>query len=90
MSTFREVHDMYREQMRALAEMLDAVLNEEGKEKTTGFALLIFPFGEDIESRINYVSNARREDMICGLKEFLARLEGRHAEEYGDVSEEIQ
>lgn len=39
-----------------------------------GFILLAFPFnGTDENNRVAYVSNARREDAIKVLKEFLFR-----------------
>ena len=39
-----------------------------------GFVLMTFPFG-DPPSRMNYVSNGKREDIIPGLKEFIQRTE---------------
>lgn len=45
-----------------------------------GFALLVFPFGHGADHRINYISNANREDMLATMKEFIARVEGRHVE----------
>lgn len=44
-----------------------------------GFCLFVFEFGHG--GRINYISNANREDMIATLKEFIAKAEGRHYEE---------
>lgn len=41
-----------------------------------GFALLIFGLGEH-PGRMNYVSNAAREDMIVAMKELIANMEGR-------------
>lgn len=38
-----------------------------------GFILLSFPFGEGEQNRCAYVSNAKREDAINALKEFLIR-----------------
>ncbi len=38
-----------------------------------GFALLLFNFGD--KGHLTYVSNAKRADMIEGLKELLMRLE---------------
>lgn len=39
--------------------------------------LLIAPFEAPPGARVNYVSNAKRPDMIAMLKEITARLEGR-------------
>lgn len=41
-----------------------------------GFALLTFPLNNP-EGRMNYISNAKREDMLIALKEFIANCEGR-------------
>lgn len=43
--------------------------------KPFGFALLVFDFGN--HGRMNYISNADREDMITAMKEFIAVHEGR-------------
>lgn len=40
-----------------------------------GFTLFVFDKGND--GRMNYISNADRNDMIVALKEFIAVLEGR-------------
>lgn len=71
----RKLHNM-------LAESLDTILNGQarGKARRTGFVLLTFPFGEDDKSRVNYISNAERTDMIVALKEIVARFEGRVVE----------
>lgn len=41
--------------------------------KKYGFCLLVFDFGET--GRMNYVSNAKREDMIPAIKEFIEKTE---------------
>lgn len=68
------------EQMNALARALDEIFNgdKKGGDREVGFALLVFRFGE--EGRTNYISNAGRESMLCAMKEFVARAEGRVAE----------
>ena len=65
--------------LRKVAEGLDKILNGEkrGHDRTTGFVLLAFPFGVEEGRRVNYVSNASREDMLAALKEIVARFEGR-------------
>jgi hypothetical protein len=50
--------------------------------KEYGFALLIFGLGES-DGRMNYISNASREDMLAALKELIARFEGRYTDESG-------
>jgi hypothetical protein len=59
-----------RMQMNAVASAIDDTLPE-----GYGFALLVFEFGE--AGRMNYISNAPRQDMICALKELVANFEGR-------------
>lgn len=70
-----------RDQMQALAGGLDELLNgaATGDDRKWGFILLVFPFGSksDGEHRANYISNARREDIVVLLKEQLARFEGQ-------------
>lgn len=65
------------DKMRALAKALDEALN--GKRNvgvappTTGFVLMVFPVNGH-EGRCNYVSNARREDIVVLLREQLLRF----------------
>jgi hypothetical protein len=78
------IADAYREQMRALAAVIDVMFNGEGEgPKQVGFAVLLFPFGDDPKGRVNYISNANRADMLCAMKEFIARAEGRMSGETG-------
>ena len=49
-----------------------------------GFALLFFPFGAKA-GRMNYISNAQRNDMLAALKELTARFEGRFNDEGGNA-----
>jgi len=66
------------EMMNALGYGVDEILNGKGTpkgKKQNGFLLLVFPF-EGHEGRANYISNARREDVIVLLKEQLARFQG--------------
>jgi hypothetical protein len=89
MTTFKpEISIEYRAQMRAVAETLDEFLNGKNTPKhkrQTGFCVLMFPFGDPTgnphRDRINYISNANRQDMIIAMKELISRFEGRHIEE---------
>lgn len=70
----------YREQMNQIARSLDTAFNgdKRGKDKTTGFILLMFPFDAAVEgARTNYISNADRKDIVVALKEIVARFEGQ-------------
>jgi hypothetical protein len=74
-----------RAKMNAIAKVLDETLNGErkGDAKKWGFVLIAFPFAEvDVAkggevSRANYISNARREDVVTMLKEQIKRFEGQ-------------
>ena len=41
------------------------------------FALLVFPFDDENETMVNYVSNANHNDMVTALKALVARFEGQ-------------
>jgi hypothetical protein len=73
------IEESYREKMRAIAQTLDEFFNGEarGKERKTGFVLLVFPFGAQ-DGRCNYISNgADRRDIVTMMKEQIARFEGQ-------------
>lgn len=72
------IEEDYREGMKKVAAAIDEIFNGDktGDERTTGFVLMVFPFGEG-PGRTNYVSNCKRKDVIVLLKEQLARFEGQ-------------
>lgn len=69
----------YRVQMNNLAASLDKAFNgdKRGKDRSTGFVLLMFPFDTVEGARTNYISNADRRDIVVALKEIVARFEGQ-------------
>src|SRR3954469_16018667 len=69
------VEEAYHEQMVLIAKAIDAVFNGDGDERKIGFCLMVFPFGPGPEGRCNYVSNAKREEIVLLLKEQLARFQ---------------
>lgn len=75
------IEERQREPMNVLADVIDEALNgdKSGADREYGFMLLVFPFGDKPNEghRANYISNARREDIIVLLKEQLARFEGQ-------------
>lgn len=73
------IEEAYRKQMNDIATLIDGAISETTPVgKKTGFVLLVFEFGEPTElSRMNYISNAERTDMLVALKELLANFEGR-------------
>lgn len=72
------IEPKHHETMNALAGALDEMFNGDarGKDRKTGFILMVFPF-ENNEGRANYISNANRSDVVTMLKEQLARFEGQ-------------
>jgi hypothetical protein len=74
------ISQQYRKSMNAVAQGLDKIFNGEsrGKDKKTGFVLLVFEFGNVDGSRVNYISNgADRKEMVSVMKEIIARFEGQ-------------
>jgi hypothetical protein len=72
-----EISKEYRAAMNGLAKDLDAILNGglTGEDRTVCFTLLITDFNKS--SRVNYISNGQREDIIVMMKEVLARFQGQ-------------
>jgi hypothetical protein len=69
-SDHREIEQRHHKSMNDVASLMTKIF------KGYGFALFIFPFDGD-SGRMNYISNAAREDMLVALKEFIANNEGR-------------
>ena len=72
------IEPTYRDLMNEMARYIDRFFNhsKEGiTDRKTGFVLLVFPF-ENHRGRCNYISNARREDIVVLLKEQVRRFEG--------------
>lgn len=65
--------------MKAVAVALNEMFNGDakGKDRKTGFVLMIFPF-EGFDGRCNFISNgADRKDVVTLFKEMIARFEGQ-------------
>lgn len=59
------------EKMNAIGKALSQIFHP------YGFALLVFPKNSaEPTDRMNYISNAKREDMIVAMKEFIGKFEG--------------
>lgn len=74
------IEQQYIDMMNAVARAIDEMFNGElkGDARKTGFVLMVFPFGEDVEGRCNYISNgADRDDVVVLMKEMIARFEGQ-------------
>jgi hypothetical protein len=70
MSDHREIDLQHRKFMNDVASVMANIF------KSYGFAIFVFPCNGD-RGRMNYISNAEREDMVAALKEFIANSEGR-------------
>lgn len=71
------IQDSYRAQMNAVAKVLDETFNGDarGDQRSVGFVLLVFPFGER-DGRCNYISNgADRADIVKLLREQANRFD---------------
>ena len=67
----------YIEKMNAVVRGLDEIFNGDvhGDDRSTGFVLLVFPFGSK-DGRCNYISNgADRDDIVKLFKEQIKRFE---------------
>jgi hypothetical protein len=74
-----------RDDMQGLAMALDAVFNGEkqGRDRTVGFVLMVFPYNGH-EGRCNYISNgADRKDIAALMTEQIVRFREREVEEPG-------
>lgn len=69
--------------MNDLVRGIDDIFNGDVRPKRVAFCLLAAEFGKMEGGRVNYISNANRADMICMVKEWLARMEGRYVEAGG-------
>jgi hypothetical protein len=73
------IEPQYVEQMKVIAEVLNETFNGKlkGKDRPTGFVLMVFPFA-DFDGRCNYISNgADRRDIVTLMKEMIQRFEGQ-------------
>ena len=72
------IEEQFYGMMNHLAHELDRLFNGElkGPDRKVGFCLMVFNFGES-SGRLNYISNAERNDVMTMLKEQLARWEGQ-------------
>jgi hypothetical protein len=72
------IEDEYAATMNRIALLLDVAFNGKNYDdaRSTGFVLLVFPFGSKT-GRCNYISNgADREDIVRLFKEQIKRFEG--------------
>jgi len=73
------VQPEFVEFINKIGRAINKFLNPNPNEKKYGFSILMFKFGEPNQfDRMNYLSNANREDMIASMKEFIARNEGTY------------
>lgn len=70
-------HDDIEEQHRKVMESIAGVLAN--LFKGYGFTLMVFPWNSK-DGRMNYISNAKREDMATTMREFIGQSEGWHTD----------
>jgi hypothetical protein len=83
--THGPIEEAQRDMMNVIASALDDVFNPNKDKKEISFLLLTARFGDIKDGRVNYISNADREDTISMMKEIIARFEGRYAPESGNA-----
>jgi hypothetical protein len=77
------IEPQYLEMMNKIAAGLDKIFNgnKKGKDRETGFVLLVFPFENEhapSDGRANFISNgADRKDVVVLFKEMIKRFEGQ-------------
>lgn len=64
------------EASRRFGRVIAEVLNESFGKGKVGFCLLLFDFGGP--GNLAYLSNAKREDMIAAINEFLSKVSTSH------------
>ncbi len=64
----KEVEKMLTPELQSLAKMIDDKL-----PKGWGFGLMIFEMNHEPDGPLLWVSNARREDMINAMKEYVKK-----------------
>jgi len=79
------IQSEYRQMMNGLAGGVDEMLNGKTKPRKVAFVILMAEFGKIEGGRVNYISNGEREDCISMMKEWIARVEGRYADEGGNA-----
>jgi hypothetical protein len=76
------IQAQYTAAMNMVARILDQFFNPgvAGKDRKTGFVLMVFPYNEVLneDGRCNYISNgADRREIITLMKEQIKRFEGQ-------------
>lgn len=70
----------YMEKMRRIMQFLDEFVNGKktpDRKKEIAVVVMMFPFGDKPDGRVNYMSNGvDRRDMVVLMKEQIARFEG--------------
>jgi hypothetical protein len=69
--TFEVKNEAITARMRGIGQRIHQAINESESAGKMGFALFLFDFGE--EGAVFYISDARREDMIRILEQFIER-----------------
>lgn len=71
------IEQIHAKLMTGIASFLDEELNGDlkGEARLYGFCLMVFQFGDEHKGRVNYISNARRQDVIRLLRDQLAKFE---------------
>lgn len=70
----------HKDLYNAIAGGLDDILNGPVRPRRLAFVVLVAEIGKIDNGKVNYVSNANKQDILAMMKEYIARAEGRHVE----------
>lgn len=77
-----ENQEYIKEHLKEIAEQVKNML-----PKGSGFMLFAFDFGEDDSRRMQYISNAKREDAFAALREFMQKVNDENYGKHLDLTE---
>lgn len=78
MENINELQEEVKAKMQKIAKGVEKEL-----PKDFGFVVLAFPFGEDINNQLMYVSNANREDVCKAMIEFIEKTLNNYGNDTG-------
>lgn len=70
------IEEIHNDFMNVMALTMDMELNGDlkGLDRKYGFILMVFEFGDEHKGRCNYISNARRQDVVQLLEDQLKKF----------------
>lgn len=78
MEDIKAMQEMVKGKMQGIARKVETEL-----PKGFGFVVLAFPFGENEDNEMIYISNANRQDVIESMKEFIKKTKNNYGNDTG-------